>query len=32
VGFILKMMKVGKNGISKLKKGVSKGEQFLMSE
>lgn len=32
MGFILKMMKVGKNGISKLKKGVSKGEQFLMSD
>jgi hypothetical protein len=32
MSFILKMMKVGKNIISKLKKGVSKGEQFLMSD
>ncbi len=32
MGFILRMMKVGKNGISKLKKGVSKGEQFLKND
>ena len=32
MSFVLEEMKIGMIGTSKLKKGVSRGEQFLMSE